>query len=805
MFSKNGSTNKEPSQINTVSVDHFFECVKKEKVEDLRNYFRDPNYKVWQLKEENDYTALHRAVFNNSEKITSLIIEELKKRIGFESKVALANFINEKTNEGITALHYAAYKGNITIAKLLIENGAIVEMVTNRGKNVMHLAAEGNQPSMMYYFISYHAQDIFSIDDYGSTPLHWACYSGAEESVLFLISLKANINAKDKEGITPLNLAVSSKREKIVLILLQRGADKTIENIKKETPLSVAIKKNYYEIINLLKEKDYNPICTLETPIEYIPPENMYKKFIFGFMLIPQIILIFSVLPYLEGYIEAIVNGSFFILALVSYIFLLFKEPGVMRNEELLKEAVGGSPLKTLIDKNYDLKHYCPTCYIRKSKIGKHCFLCDKCIEGFEHHCFWLNKCIGKRNVHLYFIFLLFTLVYAFTCIYVSILCMTSDINIPEGFWTYITIGKDNQSFKILASGFVFIVAAFFSCPLFFLTMIQILSWIKVLSKKNTIEHKEKKRKKALEKEKGEKEAKGGKEDLEISLLDMGEDSDEEKKELMEDKIINNEDGEDNDDLNINRVSEGKNDKESNLHEIKEEKDHNIIEVNQNNEEEIPINHVPVNHVVDIIDNKNEEDKEEDENNNNENEEEPIQKYKEDEEKSEDEQSQEDEHPIKNEEEHPISGEGSDDDKLSNNEEHNEEDQPQNDDDEEHQEEENEHIEEDPPKEEDAEPQDEEHQEEDNVEEKEEGDQGHEEEHQEEENQEEGHPEENQEVEYKEEQEEDQPKEEEEIPQEEEHNQDAIPNGIEENNEKPEDDNNNENNEEEDDNEKLNE
>ena len=804
MFSKNGSTNKEPSQLSTVSVDHFFECVKKEKVEDLRNYFRDPNYKVWQLKEENDYTALHRAVFNNSEKITSLIIEELKKRIGFESKVALANFINEKTNEGITALHYAAYKGNITIAKLLIENGAIVEMVTNRGKNVMHLAAEGNQPSMMYYFISYHAQDIFSIDDYGSTPLHWACYSGSEESVLFLISLKANINAKDKEGITPLNLAVSSKREKIVLILLQRGADKTIENIKKETPLSIAIKKNYYEIINLLKEKDYNPICTLETPIEYIPPENMYKKFIFGFMLIPQIILIFSVLPYLEGYIEAIVNGSFFILALISYIFLLFKEPGVMRNEELLKEAVGGSPLKTLIDKNYDLKHYCPTCYIRKSKIGKHCFLCDKCIEGFEHHCFWLNKCIGKRNVHLYFIFLLFTLVYAFTCIYVSILCMTSDINIPEGFWTYITIGKDNQSFKILASGFVFIVAAFFSCPLFFLTMIQILSWIKVLSKKNTIEHKEKKRKEALEKEKGEKEAKGGKEDLEISLLDMGEDSDEEKKELMEDKIINNEDEEDNDDLNINRVSGGKNDKESNLHEIEEEKDHNIIEVNQNNEEETPINHVPVNHVVDVIDNKYEEDKEEENSNKEENEEEPIQKYKEDEEKSEDEQSQEDEHPIKNEEEHPISGKGSDDDKLSNNEEHNEEEQPQNDD--EHQEEENEHIEEDPPKEEDAEPQEEEHQEGDSIEGQEEGEQGQEEDHQEEENQEEGHPEEeNQEVENKEEQEEDQPKEEEEIPQEEEHNQDAISHGIEENNEKPEDDNNNENNEEEDDNEKLNE
>lgn len=757
MFSKNGSISKESSQINTVSVDHFFECVKKEKVDDLRGYFRDPNYKVWQLKEENDYTALHRAVFNNSEKITSLIIEELKKRIGFESKVALSNFINEKTNEGITALHYAAYKGNITIAKLLIENGAIVEMVTNRGKNVMHLAAEGNQPSMMYYFISYHAQDIFSIDDYGSTPLHWACYSGAEESVLFLISLKANINAKDKEGITPLNLAVSSKREKIVLILLQRGADKTIENIKKETPLSVAIKKNYYEIINLLKEKDYNPLCTLETPIEYIPPENMYKKFIFGFLLVPEIVLFFSVLPYIEGLVEAIVNFTFFVLALVSYIFLLFKEPGIMRNEELLKEAVGGNPLKTLIDKNYDLKQYCPTCYVRKSKIGKHCFLCDKCIEGFQHHCFWLNKCIGKRNVHIYFIFLLFTLVYAFTCIYASILCMTSDINIPEGFWTYITIGKDNQSYKILASGFVLIVAVFFSCPLFFLSMIQILSWIKAITQKNTVEHQEKKKKKELEKEKGEKKEKEGKKDLEISLLDMGEEASEEEKEQKDQENNNNEDEEDsNDDLNINRVSEEKNGKESNANEI--EKDHNIIEVNQNNEEEIPLNnHIQINHVVDVNENKNEENKEE-EDNHKENEEESIheeEEHQDDEAQGED--AQEDAN-IENEEKHSMSNEGSDDEKVSDNEEHNEEEQPQNDD--EHHEEENEPVEEDSKKEEDAESQEEN---------------------------------DGQEQEEQPPQDDGQQKKEEELPQDE----DNIPNDIEENNENSEnDENNNKDNEE---------
>ena len=29
---------------------------------------------------------------------------------------------------------------------------------------------------------------------------------------------------------------------------------------------------------------------------------------------------------------------------------------------------------------------------------AKHCKVCDKCINGFDHHCKWLNTCIGTRN-----------------------------------------------------------------------------------------------------------------------------------------------------------------------------------------------------------------------------------------------------------------------------------------------------------------------------------------------------------------------------------------------------------------------
>ena len=59
-------------------------------------------------------------------------------------------------------------------------------------------------------------KEINSVDENGSTPLHWACYSGSYEAVNYLISLNVNINALDKEKFTPLHLAVSNNRETIV-------------------------------------------------------------------------------------------------------------------------------------------------------------------------------------------------------------------------------------------------------------------------------------------------------------------------------------------------------------------------------------------------------------------------------------------------------------------------------------------------------------------------------------------------------------------------------------------------------------
>lgn len=73
------------------------------------------------------------------------------------------------------------------------------------------MAAQGDCPySLILFKQSFEniRQDINIKDQERCTPLHWACYCNSHKIINFLISLGADVNARDINGETPLHIAL---------------------------------------------------------------------------------------------------------------------------------------------------------------------------------------------------------------------------------------------------------------------------------------------------------------------------------------------------------------------------------------------------------------------------------------------------------------------------------------------------------------------------------------------------------------------------------------------------------------------
>lgn len=142
------------------------------------------------------------------------MIDEMKIRLGVDAQKEIEKFVNSKSKrQGFTAMHYASFNGNIDIIEKLIKWRADIEVSNYRGLNVLHMAAQGNSPNTLVYFKEKYNMNLQSVDEICSSPLHWACYSGSDLAINFLLSWDVNLNYKDKEGITPLHLAVMSGKD----------------------------------------------------------------------------------------------------------------------------------------------------------------------------------------------------------------------------------------------------------------------------------------------------------------------------------------------------------------------------------------------------------------------------------------------------------------------------------------------------------------------------------------------------------------------------------------------------------------
>uniref|UniRef100_A0A8D0CNF6 Ankyrin repeat domain 52 n=1 Tax=Sander lucioperca TaxID=283035 RepID=A0A8D0CNF6_SANLU len=92
-------------------------------------------------------------------------------------------------------------------------------------------------------FLLNHNEDVNSLDQVQSTPLHAAAYLGDVHTMDLLITSGANVNAKDQCLLTPLHRAAASRNEKAVELLLKHRAEVNTQDKYLHTPLHMAAAK----------------------------------------------------------------------------------------------------------------------------------------------------------------------------------------------------------------------------------------------------------------------------------------------------------------------------------------------------------------------------------------------------------------------------------------------------------------------------------------------------------------------------------------------------------------------------------
>jgi ankyrin repeat protein len=151
--------------------------------------------------------------------------------------------VNASQGDGMTALHWAAVKGDAEMASMLIEAGANVKAVTRVGLYTpLHVASQNGNAAVVEVLLAAGSDVNARTLPGGTTPLHLAAASGDAESVRALLSRGAEVNAREAEwGQTPLIFAAAQNRAAAIAVLLENDADPsmttTVVDLKKEMKL----------------------------------------------------------------------------------------------------------------------------------------------------------------------------------------------------------------------------------------------------------------------------------------------------------------------------------------------------------------------------------------------------------------------------------------------------------------------------------------------------------------------------------------------------------------------------------------
>jgi ankyrin repeat protein len=197
--------------------------------------------------------------------------------------------VNARRKDSWTSLHWAAFKGRVEVAQVLLDHGANATLETER-RNALHIVSRGEYDSQEQGALHIVSQgeydseghgigiarlllerglDVNAREKDGWTSLHCAAFKGRVEVAQFLLDHGANAMLETDEGKSALHMVSRGKYGSeehgigIARLLLGRGLDVNAQEKDGWTSLHCAAFKGRVEVAQFLLDHGAN--ATLET------------------------------------------------------------------------------------------------------------------------------------------------------------------------------------------------------------------------------------------------------------------------------------------------------------------------------------------------------------------------------------------------------------------------------------------------------------------------------------------------------------------------------------------------------------
>jgi ankyrin repeat protein len=168
--------------------------------------------------------------------------------------IARGASVNAPQGDGMTALHWAADRGDSAMADALLRAHADVKAVTRiGGYTPLHVASRSGSAAVVKALLKA-GSDPNVLTGSGASALHFAAGAGNPDAVAALLDRGANANAREPEwGQTPLMFAAEYGRAAAIRLLLKRGADASVHtravNLAEEAAREQAATRRRNEVL----------------------------------------------------------------------------------------------------------------------------------------------------------------------------------------------------------------------------------------------------------------------------------------------------------------------------------------------------------------------------------------------------------------------------------------------------------------------------------------------------------------------------------------------------------------------------